>query len=461
MLSLVTPEMIAREKAKRHLKDFLLYDGRGAWQDAKHLSLLCDKLEAVERGEIKRLMVFMPPRHGKSEIISKKFPAWFLGRNPEKEIIISSYSADLALDFSRIARNTLREHADSFNVNVARDSAAVGRWGLEGTRGGMMAAGVGGPVTGRGADIFLIDDPIKNLQDALSETIRKNTWDWYRSTALTRLAPGGAMVIVMTRWHEDDLAGRLLAAAKNGSGEKWDVIKMPAKAEADDLLGRPLGQWLWLDRFSIQEYEDRKNALGTFIHEALYQQNPGPAEGRIFKRTWWKFYKALPAAFDEIFISFDCAFKETSGSDFVAGQLWGVVGANFFLIERKKERLDFPGTVQALRSMAARYPLARRKLVEDKANGPAVISYMKSEIPGLIAVDPKGGKVVRAHAISPYVESGNVYLPDISIDPTIFDYIEEFAAFPNGAHDDEVDATSQALIHSKSDFKPWVGKINF
>ena len=198
---------------------FIEYDGRGAWQPAKHLDLLCEKLEAVERGELLRLMVFMPPRHGKSEVVSKKFPAWYLGRNPDKEIIISSYSADLAYDFSRIARNTFREWGPKlWGLNLADDSSAVGRWGIQGHRGGLVAAGVGGPITGRGAHVAIIDDPFKNYEEAASETIRQKVLNWYKSTLRTRLAPGGAIVLVMTRWHEKDLAGELEAAmAEEGS----------------------------------------------------------------------------------------------------------------------------------------------------------------------------------------------------------------------------------------------------
>lgn len=176
------------------------YDGRGSWQPAPHLELLCEKLEAVERGEINRLMVFLPPRHGKSEIISKKFPVWCLGRNPNREIILSSYAADLSFDFSKIARDTFREWGPVlWGLELAADSSSVGRWGVQGYRGGLVAAGVGGPITGRGAHIAIIDDPFKNYEEASSEVIRKRVANWYKSTLRTRLAPNGAIVLVMTR----------------------------------------------------------------------------------------------------------------------------------------------------------------------------------------------------------------------------------------------------------------------
>ena len=388
-------------------------------------------------------MVFMPPRHGKSQVVSKKFPAWYLGRNPNNEIIITSYAADLAYDFSRMARNTLRDWGHLWDVQLAADSSAVGRWGINEHAGALMAAGVGGPITGRGAHVAIIDDPLKNWEDALSETIRQKVWDWYLTTLRTRLAPGGAIVLVMTRWHEDDLAGRLLAEASIG-GEKWEVISLAAEAEKDDPLGRKPGEWLWPERYPPTEYEDTKTALGTQKWVALYQQRPSPPEGSIIKRQWWQYYREPPAKFDEIIQSWDCAFKDLSTSDFVVGQVWGRVGAEYYLLDQTRDRMDFPATLQAVRQLTSKWPRARAKLIEDKANGTAVIQVLKKEIPGIIAVEPQGGKEARASAVSPSIEAGNAYLPQNA--PWVKDFVDECAAFPNGAHDDQVDAMSQALM---------------
>jgi len=457
---IISDDELERELAKSKLSFFLEYESHGIWQSARHLELLCSKLEAVERGKIKRLMVFMPPRHGKSEVSTKKFPAWFLGRNPDKEVIISSYAADLAYDFSRIARNTLKEWGPVlWGVEIAKDNAGVERWGIEGTRGGLTAAGVGGPITGRGAHVAIIDDPFKNWEEAVSPTIRENVWNWYRSTLRTRLAPGGAIILIMTRWHEDDLAGRLLEEMKRGTGEDWEVLSLPAVAEDEkDALGREPGQVLWPERFSEKEYEDTKKAVGSKLWASMYQQRPAPDEGGIFKRRWWKFYRQQPARFDEVIQSWDCTFKDAQSSDYVVGQVWGRLGADKYLLDQVRDRMDFPTTLQAIRTMTAKWPQARAKLVEDKANGPAVIATLKREISGLIAVEPEGGKVVRAQAVSPDVEAGNVYLPDPSVAPWIHDFIEETVAFPNGANDDQVDAMTQALNRfAKGDVKP---KIN-
>jgi len=438
-----------KEKAKNSLINFMEYDGQGRWKRAKHLELLCSKLEDVAQGKILRLMIFMPPRHGKSECVSKKFPVWFLGRNPNEEIILTSYAADLAFDFSRIARNTLREHGHLWDVELAEDSASVGRWGIKGHRGGLVAAGVGGPITGRGAKIAIIDDPFKNWQEAASNTIREHVDQWYKSTLRTRLAPGGAIVLVMTRWHEDDLAGRLLKEAKAG-GEQWETVVLSAQSESINEFGDKIKEWLWTERYSAEEYKSIKKAIGAYLWASLYQQKPSPTEGGILKRDWWKFYRQAPGRFDEIIQSWDCTFKDEKASksgtpDYVVGQVWGRVGADKYLLDQVRDRMDFPATIQAVRTLTYKWPKARAKLIEDKANGPAVIATLKREIPGLIPVNPEGGKVVRAQAVSADIEAGNVYLPDPSIAPWVHDFIEECVAFPNGAFDDIVDAMSQSL----------------
>lgn len=406
--------------------------------------MLCEKLEAVERGEIKRLIITMPPRHGKSEVATKKFPAWFLGRNPEKEVILSAYGADLAEDFSAIARDTLKLWGpELWGVHLSDGSSSVKKWGIKGYRGGLFAAGVGGAITGRGAHLAIIDDPIKNHAEALSETYRKGIKDWYKTTLRTRLAPGGAIIVIQTRWHEDDLAGYLLAEAMQ-DGEQWDVLDLPAIAEENDPLGRAPGEALWPERFPIEELQATKKTLGSFWWAALYQQRPSPADGGMLKRGWWKFFRQAPSTFDELLISWDFTFKDSKKADFVVGQVWGRAGADKYLLDQVRDRMDFPTTVQAVRNLSAKWPKARAKLVEDKANGPAVIATLKREISGLIPVEPQGSKEARASAVSPDVEAGNVWLPQDA--PWVQDFIEECAAFPNGANDDQVDAMSQALL---------------
>lgn len=391
-------------------------------------------------------MVFMPPRHGKSEFISRYSTAWILGKFPDTRIILASYEADFAATWGRKARDLLEEHGPSlFGIRVSGKSSAANRWDIEGHEGGMVTAGVNGPITGKGADIGIIDDPVKNDQEAMSVTYQERTYEWYKSTFRTRLQRDGAIILIMTRWHENDLAGKLLAAQEE-DGEKWEVVNLPAIAEEEDLLGRDPGQPLCSDLFTKEALGSIEKAIGSFWWASLYQQRPSPAEGGILKRSWWQYYRQTPDRFDEVIQSWDMAFKDTKTADFVVGQVWGRKGADKYLLDQVRGRMDFPATVQAVRSLSAKWPQARNKLVEDKANGPAVIATLKNEIPGLIAVNPEGGKVVRAQAASPDIEAGNVYLPNPSVAPWVHDFIEECAAFPNGANDDQVDAMTQALI---------------
>jgi predicted phage terminase large subunit-like protein len=274
--------------ASRHLLDFLELDGAGRWQRANHLERLCSKLEELEgaaRGEggCDRAIFCLPPRGGKSEVCSKKFPAWCLGRNPDFEIILSTYAADLSYDFSRIARSTLREWGKPlWDVAVSEESSSVSKWGISGYRGGLTAAGVGGPITGRGAAIAIIDDPVKNAEEAASKVIQDKIWDWYRSTLYTRLAPDSAVVVIMTRWAEDDLVGRLVAEMETADGEDWEVLSIPALAEPGDPLGRKIGESYWPERFPVDWLQRRQVVVGPFYWEALYQQHPLDAAGKIF-----------------------------------------------------------------------------------------------------------------------------------------------------------------------------------
>ena len=440
-------DKIGAELARRRLADFMQYTSGGVWRPGRHHLALCEKLEAVERGDIRRLMVFMPPQHGKSELVSRGFPAWFLGRNPNRKVIISSYAADLAYDFSRASRNTLREYGPPlWGIRVATDSSAVDHWSVRGHRGGCVAAGVGGPITGRGANVAVIDDPFKNHEEASSQTIRDAVWNWYRSTLRTRLSPHGVIVLVMTRWHEDDLAGRLLKEMKAG-GQQWTVLELQAVAGENDALGRRPGEALWPEYGYNEAWAaETKVDVGTYFWNALYQQHPSSPEGEILKRGWWKFYKAIPADLQEVIQSWDMTFKDSDGSDYVTGGVWGRKGADKYLLDQVRGRMDFPTTLAAVKALTAKWPEARAKLVEDKANGPAVIATLKREIPGLIPVEPRGSKMARVAAVSPEIEAGNVYLPDPSIAPWVNDFIEECSAFPNGKHDDQVDQMSQALL---------------
>lgn len=445
-------EQAKRVLAQRDFSYFMQYDKEmDGLKDVpgKHLALLDSLLQQVSEGNLRRLIVTMPPRHGKSERVSKKFPAWYLGNHPQDEIIIASYSLDLARDFSRIARDTFMRHKDTFGVDVDSKYQSAESWGVQGHRGRLTAAGVGTGITGRGASVAVVDDALRNFQDAQSDVIRETLWNWYKSTLYTRLTPSGAIVVVSTRWHEDDLIGRLLAEEKmqleDGThvGERWTVINLPAIAEEDnDRIGRFVGQALWPEYgFGKEQLEKIKSDVGSFMFAALYQQRPAPAEGNMLKRDWWQYYEGLPPI-ASMLISVDAAFKDSDTSDFVVVQVWGKTGPNMYLIDQVRGRMNFLATCQAIRNMATKYPNAYVKLIEDKANGSAIIQTLSKEMGGVIGVNPEGGKVTRVNAVSAAIESGNVYLPRTS---WVQDFVEECASFPSGKFDDQVDAMSQAL----------------
>lgn len=420
----------------------------GRWKRAPHLQVLSDALVDAAMGRRRRLIVSMPPRHGKSEMASKHAPAWFLEVFPHRRVLLASYEATIAAQFGRAARDLVIDAArlkpDTSRARVRSDVSAADDWGTT-QRGGMATAGVGGPLTGKGADLLIIDDPIKNAEEAASPTMREKVWNWWKTTARTRLEPGSAAVVVMTRWHEDDLAGRLLEQAKEG-GDQWDVIGFPAIAEGNDVLGRSEGEALWPERYSAEDFAQTKITVGPMVWASLYQQRPAALEGALFKREWWRTWRELPAKFDRVIQSWDLAFKGGQRNDFVVGQVWGLRSGEAFLLDQVRGRMAFPATLEAVKALSAKWPRATTKLVEDKANGPALIDTLRDKVPGLVPVEPAGDKVARASAISGFVEAGNVYLPEPSPDrPWVGDLVAELASFPSGANDDQVDALSQAL----------------
>lgn len=418
--------------------------GATPWIPAKHLLLLSEWIVDLAAGRRERAIIEKPPRHGKSEITSFWTPLWYLANFPDRRVILASYEADFAASWGRRVRNAIEAIGPRLGLKLAGDSSAANRWEVA-TGGGMFTTGIGGPLTGKGAHLLIIDDPVKNSEEAHSETIQNRNWEWWQSTARTRLEPQGAAVVVQTRWDQNDLAGRLLSDAASG-GEQWDELRLPAVAEEGDQLGRAIGEPLWPERYDAEALKAIRRAVGERVWNALYQQRPSPLEGSIFKRGWWKYYKVLPADVRPACQSWDCAFKDLRTSDYVVGQVWGQRGAEYFLLDRIKDRLDFTATLHAIRQMTAKHPGAALKLIEDKANGSAVISVLTKDVPGIVAVNPEGGKEARAGAIAPLVEAGNVWLPDPTIAPWVGDFVEECAAFPNGAHDDQVDAMSQALL---------------
>ena len=396
-----------RELSRRHLSHFLEYDSDYKWMRAKHLELICEKLEAVENGELKRLMVFLPPRHGKSEVVSKKFPAWYLGKNPNKEIILSSYAADLAYDFSRIARNTLRDNADLFDVSLANDSSAIKNWNIEGYDGGLTAAGVGGPITGRGANVAIIDDPVKNWEEASSKTYREKVWKWYQSVLRTRLTPDGAIVLVMTRWHEDDLAGRLLKQ----EGNNWDIVNFPAIAKEEDILGRQEGEALWEERYPVSELEDIRNTLLDRMFLSLYQQEPRKTdESALWNYDMFKYSKDYPDL-KKIVVAIDPATTNKAKSDETGIIVAGIGEDNYiYVLEDRSTKASPNGWAKIAIAAYEKYN-ADTIIAEVNQGGDMVESVLRSESRNVSykKVRASRGKRVRAEPIASIYEQGKVF----------------------------------------------------
>lgn len=446
-LRALTPSRV-KERVDGGLLNFAHESSGGRWLKAKHLEVLAAQLEAMDQGVVKRQLVSMPPRHGKSELISFWFPIWLLAKDPTRRIILASYEFEFASFWGRRVRDFIRDEGEALGLKLDPSSTAGHNWRLT-TGGGMVCAGAGGPITGKGADVLIIDDPIKNSEEASSETIREGLWNWWQTTAFTRLdTPKSFVVMVATRWHEDDLLGRLDRHSVSGEGLHWDVLKLPALAEEGDPLGREVDEPLWPDRLPLDMLLAIKNGMSPYHWSALYQQRPSPEEGGGVRRKWWQWYDMLPDidTMDVIIQSWDLAFKDLKKSDYTVGQVWGRKGASLYLIDQIRGHMNAEEVVLAVRAFTAKYPRAIAKLIEDKANGPAVISMLQKKTAGVIPVKVKASKDARLAAVTPMIAAGNVHIPKPElVGPWILEFVEEAAAFPNGTHDDQVDAMTQAL----------------
>lgn len=398
------------------------------------------------------LVLEAPPQHGKSDMVSRYLPAFVFGHFPNLRVAGLSYAKDLASDMNRDVQRIMmspaygvlfpksclnQKRVVTVDAEAKRNSET---FEIIGARGSYVGQGVGGPLTGKRVDIGIIDDPIKNSKEALSPTVKDSIWKWYGSTFLTRLSRNSGQIIMATRWATDDLSGRVLAA-----NPKARRLSFPAINER--------GEALVPDLHPIEKLIETKAALGEYFWSAMYQGSPKTLGGAVFKDHGVRYYlpKDLPAKFDKVIQSWDMTFKDTDGSDYVAGQVWAKAGANTYLLHEVRERMGFTASKQAVKDMSARYPEARRKLIEDKANGPAILDSLKSEVSGMVPIEPDGSKLARAHACTAEWEAGNVFLPHPDIAPWVKDFVDEVTTFPAAAHDDRVDAMTQALrdLYSK------------
>ncbi len=413
---------------------------------AAHHRAIVDKLEAVERGEIKRLVILMPPRHGKSLLATQMFPAWYLGRHPERFVISASYGQDLSDDFGRKVRNLISSpiHQVLFpTCRLADDAASMRRFNIP-AGGSYFAVGRGGSITGRGAHLLILDDLLKDREEARSETFRRNLYEWYANVAYTRLQPGAAIVLIQTRWHEDDLAGRLL---KEHANENWVVLSLPAIAEVDEPFRRA-GEPLWPEKFPLLDLQRIRQSIGSAAWASLYQQRPAAAEGAIFKRDWIRTYRDLPK-FRKIIQSVDTAFKAGAENDYSVVTTWGITENGYFLVSLWRGRVEFPELKRQVCSQAEQWK-PHAILIEDRASGQSLIQELKlaTRFP-ILPVKVDKDKRSRAEAVTPLFEAGKIFVPESA--PWLDTFVDELAAFPAGTHDDIVDSTTQTLNYLRAE----------
>jgi len=418
-------------------------------------------------------MIFLPPRTGKSELASIQFPAWFLGRNPTKEVISSSYSSGLSMSFSRKVRGLLREpkyHSLFPDCQLAKDSQSTEHWETTKT-GQYLASGIGTGITGHGAHLLIVDDAVKDRVAAESPAERQTTWDWYSSTAYTRLMPGGGVLVMMTRWHTDDLAGRLLSEMKNKSGDNWEILTYPAIAVHDETY-RKTDEPLHPERYDLKALNKIKKALTSRDWGALYQQNPSTEEGAILKRSYWnRWIGSEPPSCEYIIQSYDTAYSKSEQADYSVITTWGLFypegnyakhevaldengaprvtmfngdEAHIILIDAVKGRWSFPELKDKAYQLYA-YWEPDSTIIEGKASGvPLAHEMRKAGIPVQTFTPTRGNdKFTRVHAVTDVFASGYVWAPKNS---WADDLIDECHRFPNGKFDDQLDSTVQAIM---------------
>lgn len=422
-----------------------------------HHRVICNYLDKFVRREILRLMIFVEPQVGKSELVSRHLPAFQFGLDPDHRWIASAYGDTFASEFnmdvqkimdteryrSVFPKVRLPEHGDR---NFVRNSS---RFDIAGRDGRYHSVGVGGSMTGKTGYTLSIDDPVKNEKEARSQVYRDDQWRWFKTTARTRLKkdrqgrqPG--ILLTMTRWSHDDLAARIMAELKaNPNLPPWTILCFPAEREDmnDPNDPRKIGEPLWIENRNSNDLIELKADPRTW--NSLYMQRPAPDAGAILKREWWKFYKELPSDLEIQIQSWDLTFTEGKSTDFVVGFVIGKKGAKRYLIDRFKARVGFNGQITAIEGMSSAHPKATRRAIEKSANGYAAKQVLDKTLSGVTLEPVEGSKVFRAEAMAPQVQAENWYLPDPSICPWTLDFIEECAEFPYGKNDDQVDAWSQ------------------
>lgn len=450
-LTVLNAEMARREMARRWYAEYLPFVHGKTWKKTRMSVYLASQVQAFleeDTGHAYDILVIeTPPQHGKSLTLSETLPSWILGKWPEKRIIVGSYNDETAERFCRRNKEKVTAFGETlFGIRIGRINRAT-EFELDGHLGRLISRGIMGGVTGNPADVMLIDDGIKNRQEADSPSYRAKLWDEWQNSFKSRLAAHAKVIVIGTPWHEADYMATMLQTEDN-----IRLIRLPVEAEENDPLGRSPGDPLcpelgkdrnWLEQFKKSYLSDPEG--GQRAWTALYQCSPRVEGGNLIHRDWWRYYDPKEiTAFGTEMISVDAAFKDADTNDYVAITVWGKLGNDYYLRYCLNRHLDFTSTLAAIRQVRTLYPNARSVLIEDKANGSAIINVLQKEM-FCVPVNPKGGKVSRVNAISAAIESGHVYLPKEA--PWLGDYLDQWSAFPAGAHDDMVDSSSQALSY--------------
>lgn len=439
--------------ARDSFHQFIRYVQPGYVFNWHHLVLI-DALQRLAQRQYQRLVVMMPPRHGKSELVSRLFPAWCFARNSDEQVIVASYALDLAGSMNRDCQKiiTSEKYKSLFpevHLSEGRDTGAIKtskRFDIVGHKGYYIAAGVGGGITGAGATVGIIDDPVKNAEEADSKTYRDKTHEWYKTTFRTRFEPGAIEVICQTRWHEDDLTGRVLKSTAPGT----EVVSFPALAESKE-ESRGVGEALWEGKYDRKKLLETKTDVGTRSWNALYQQRPSAEEGGLIKKAWFGRYDPRAYKIEGKAVNFfiDTAYTDDEKNDPMGAIAYIKEGADFYVLDYQSEYLEFPEQIEQAKSFSAKNGYSHRSLirVEPKASGKSVVQVLKKAT-SLNVTDaraPKESKTARVNSCSATLEAGRVLLPDGM--KWVDDFLTECAAFPNAAHDEAVDCLTGMLLN--------------
>lgn len=450
MNKLLDYDKIMQELSKIDYGEYVEYVHNDNYKHGKFTRYLCNVVQEFIETPTERayeiLILSTPPQHSKSMTITETLPSWYLGNNPKHRVIEASYNDDFAKKFIRKNREKIEQYGkDIFDIEMGTPNTS-NEFVLSNTIGGMQSRGIKSGITGNPAELVIIDDPVKNAQEAYSETSRDSTYQEWESSIKSRLAAGAKIILIMTRWHKDDLAGRIIANETNVK-----VLNFPVECIVDeDELGRKRGDPLfpelgkdktWLEDFK-KSYQTKE---GSKSWNSLFMGKPTSEQGEIIKREWFRYYTTLPKMYFTA-ITVDATFKDTPDADRVSIQVWGKVNNRYYLLHRNTKIMGFVTTLKAITDVIKLYPNYNAIYVEDKANGSAIIDVLGRKFNGVVPIQPEGGKIARVHAVQPMFEAGNIYIHK----DQDREFEDELVEFPYGEYDDDVDACSQLLNKTKN-----------